>query len=104
MKTFTRNCVGTLLSGVLITSAANLHAALVVDHFNSPVGGQGVSISNGIVATSQDDVRTGLVTVLGGSRELFLQLQAIYDPANYPKRENGKLAKGAQVTQYQGHG
>lgn len=83
MQIHTPNRAGTLVTGALLTSMAALPAAVVVDHFGSPFGGQGVSISNGIVGTSQDDVRTGLAGVLGGSREIFLQLQAIYDPANF---------------------
>lgn len=82
MKIITQYSFGRLITGALLTSMADLPAAVVVDQFNSPDGGQGVSISNGIVGTSQNDVRTGL-TVLGGSREVFLQLEAIYDAANF---------------------
>jgi uncharacterized protein (TIGR03382 family) len=82
MKIFIRNSTSTLVTVVMLTSMANLHAAVVVDYFNSPVGGQTLSISNGIVGTSQNDVRTGL-TVLGGSREIFLQLEAVYNASNF---------------------
>ena len=81
MKIFTQNSFGTLATGILLTSMTNLHAAVVVDYFNSPVGGQSVSISDGVVGTSQNDVRTGL-TVLGGSREVLLQLETIYNTSN----------------------
>ena len=82
MKNIAQRTYGTQITGMLLTSITDLPAAVVVDHFNSPVGGQGVSISNGIVGTYQDDVRTGL-TVLGGSREIIFQLQSIFDAANY---------------------
>ena len=82
MKNISIRTYGPLITGMLLTSIAALPAAVVVDHFSSPVGGQGVSISNGIVGTYQDDVRTGL-TVLGGSREIIFQLQSIFDAANY---------------------
>ena len=82
MKIMNQNKYGTLITGILLTSMAGLPAAVVVDHFSSPIGGQGVSISNGGVGTNQNDVQTGLA-VLGGSREIHLQLQVIYDTANY---------------------
>jgi len=56
----------------------SLPAAVVVDHFNSPDGGQVATISNGSAGNSNDNLQTGL-TVLGGSRDIFLQIQLAYD-------------------------
>jgi hypothetical protein len=81
MKTNTQHKFGSLLTGVLLTSVVALPAA-VIDQFLSPEGGQGVSISNGIVGTTQSSVQTGLTGVLGGSRELTLRIQAVYDLAS----------------------
>ena len=46
MKNIAQRTYGTLITGMLLTSITDLPAAVVVDHFNSPVGGQGVSISS----------------------------------------------------------
>lgn len=82
MKTPKKQKPGTLITGVLLTSMASLPAALVVDQFNSPNGGQGVTISNGAVGANESDLQTGLSSVLGGSRNLFLQVEAVYDLAH----------------------
>jgi hypothetical protein len=73
---------GSLALGALLGSATALPAAVVIDQFLTPDSGHGVTIANGIVGTTQNLVQTGLDSVLGGSRGLFLQIQAIYDDAN----------------------
>ena len=75
----TRN--GVLLAGLLFTSMSHVNAAFVVDHFASPLGGQTTSITNGIVGSTSTSFQSGL-PVLGGSRQIHLAVNQIYDVGN----------------------
>ena len=79
MKSMTRN--GGLLAGLIFTSMSHVHAAFVVDHFASPLGGQATGITNGIVGSTSTSFLSGL-PILGGSREIHLAINQIYDVGN----------------------
>lgn len=81
MKSKTHFSVSRLMAGTLFASFAHSQAAVVVDHFASPLTGQAAGITNGIVGTNVTSFQSGL-TVLGGSREIYLQVQNIYDVGN----------------------
>lgn len=78
MKSITRNNIRALATGALFTSVTSLQAVVIVDHFDAPALGQSVSVTNGTTGSSQTDVKTGM-TVLGGSREIYIQVQTVYD-------------------------
>ena len=58
--------------------------AVVIDHFDSPVGGQTISITNGVLGTSTSSIEGGLATI-GGSWEMYVVVDHVYDTGNEVK-------------------
>jgi hypothetical protein len=62
--------------GAALTSPAS--ALTILDDFDAPAGGQAVTLTNPAVNVPQTNSVSGLAGVVGGSRDLTLEAQAVF--------------------------
>jgi len=87
-----------LALGIGMTLAGTVHGAMLIDDFNSPIGGQSVGIIDGVVGQHADLALNGLAGVLGGSRDLYVEIQHTY---NSPvANQCGAAANGITSTDF----
>jgi hypothetical protein len=70
------SCCGVGLAGACQANA------ILIDHFNAPLGGQTVTLNGAVAGATANNTALGLAGVLGGSRYLEADVQTVFGGGN----------------------